>query len=677
MSWRTVGGVNWLSVETPDGHDDVELGLVIAHGYAHESPADLGIGAAAIAALTRLLARPIETPDHRIVEASVTARVGLQESIIAVRGDLAAVQHAAAMIERLLKSPEELEGSGRPDPRRFAWTGWSRELAAWFGVGTVSIAAENVDPWIGDQARFADFVRSLHPASGRAMVAWSDAPELVGTVFAGPGVRPSLSTHPLAWRDPAPSAAAGSVTGSFANNLLTVRMPSGPLTELALIILGQTVQRSLVVLTQLVESLEVTWEAVGADELYALRAVPHEGTTDWVEVRTALIQAVDAIADMLDPLLAQHLSAARDSVSTRNPVVRAIETLRTGVRSGAAMADDMPESATIDDLRRSLQQVQAATLVSVPSNELASPERPLLVTPAPRTGQGPTVKRRSRFPVWLRDIPDRQRIRADASSLQQTLLPKYAKATPGALKQTTEVIDLTRLAARVDEGAELSTLIDVDDRRVTLTWPAYFRPAALRRLVDGATPAGATIQRTADPIRVAQLRSDARKATTSTILASGLLLIALVLIVWHPVTGTPTGDYQVPVVTTVPIGTVVPLGNGSTVQVSNPTWKPVETSTHPVLVIDVRYCGGGVTVDRNTAADARNYIGPDRFELAGIAAASRQTYIFSGPELKATELQDGQCAQGKLAFDIDADKPDGIQVAYHNGSGDNLTWTFT
>ncbi len=673
--WHTVGGVRWLSVDAPEGQLDVELGLVIAHGYAHETPAELGIGAAAVAALTQLIARPLETADQRIVEPVVSARVGLQETIIAVRGDLAAVRHGASMLERLLTTPEELEGAGRPDPRRFTWTGWSSELAAWFGVGPVSLAAENVDPWIGDHARFVDFVRSLHPASGRTLVAWTDVPELVGAVFADPVAQPALAVRPLAWRDPAPNQAAGSVPASYANNLITVRMPSGRLTDLALTILGQTVHRSLVVLTQLVASLEVSWDAVDTDELYAIRAVPHERTTDWVEVRGALVQALDAIADTLDPVLGEQLSAARGSSTGKNPVARAVEVLRTGGRPTEFGQDASLETATIDDLRRTLQKVQASTLVSLPTTELAPAGRPLFVPSAPAPVGRPTVSRRSMVHVWLRGILDRQRIRADASTLQQILEPKYRKADPGALQKVSETIDLSRLAARVDRGGEYSTLIDRDDRRLTLIWPAYLRAAALRRLVDGATPAGATIRRNADPMQVTQLRSDLRRARTSTILTSILLLIALVLFIWSPVTGTPNSAYQDPVVTTVGVGEVITLGNGSTVQVKDPTWRTVKTSSYPVLVVAVRYCGGGVTVDRNTAEDARNYISPDRFELRGVAPASRQTFIFAGTELKTTQLQDGQCTQGQIAFDIDAERPAGIQVAYHNGSGDDLGWS--
>ena len=94
--WRTVGGVDWLTLDPAEVEDAdtgyARLGLVLAHGYAHESPADLGIGAVAAAVLEQVLGRPVETEDHRVVEPSVSARVGVQETVVAVSGEVAVVR---------------------------------------------------------------------------------------------------------------------------------------------------------------------------------------------------------------------------------------------------------------------------------------------------------------------------------------------------------------------------------------------------------------------------------------------------------------------------------------------------------------------------------------------------------------------------------------------------------
>ena len=173
---------------------------------------------------------------------------------------------------------------------------------------------------------------------------------------------------------------------------------------------------------------------------------------------------------------------------------------------------------------------------------------------------------------------------------------------------------------------------------------------------------------------VAQLRSDLTKARISRGVLAVLLPLMAVLVVWAPVTGTPEQD---DVVTTVAVGQEVRLANGSTVRVDGPQWRPADTQATSVLVLDVRYCGGGVTVDDDTAEDARNYVTPDRFRLTGTASASRGYYGFPVGSLEATSLGEGQCTQGTVAFSLDAERPPGIVVSYRNGSGDQLGWTVT
>ena len=675
--WRTVGGVDWLTLDPAEVEDAdtgyAQLGLVLAHGYAHESPADLGIGAVAAAVLEQVLGRPVETEDHRVVEPSVSARVGVQETVVAVSGEVAVVRRVAGTLEALLTTPGHLLGPELPTPRRVDWDGWGTELAAWFGVGPVSLAAETDEPWLGDPAQVADHLRSLHPGAGRRVVGWSTLPALVGTVLADPVPFPDRPIAPLRWREPAPCLVAGAVRASHTNNLLTARVASSALTDAALHLLGRTVRRSLVELTRQVRGLQVTWDVVDDHEYYALRALPLGGVTDWVAVRASLFEALDATADAPEQLLADLLETARRTTREHALLPQARRTLRTGVRGPGPSSAEELAAATVDDLRAAVRAVLAATLVSVPAGELPPPGRPLFEPPSPVVAH-PTVTRRSRVPVWLRGIPDRQRVRADAGALAQTLTPKTRSEAPGALGEVTTTVDLTRLAVRVDRGDEYTVLVDAEDRRLTLVWPTYHRAGALRALVDAATRPGTALRRGADPMAVAQLRSDLTKARISRGVLAVLLPLMAVLVVWAPVTGTPEQD---DVVTTVAVGQEVRLANGSTVRVDGPQWRPADTQATSVLVLDVRYCGGGVTVDDDTAEDARNYVTPDRFRLTGTASASRGYYGFPVGSLEATSLGEGQCTQGTVAFSLDAERPPGIVVSYRNGSGDQLGWTVT
>lgn len=103
--------------------------------------------------------------------------------------------------------------------------------------------------------------------------------------------------------------------------------------------------------------------------------------------------------------------------------------------------------------------------------------------------------------------------------------------------------------------------------------------------------------------------------------------------------------HQQPVVTTVRPGQLITLANGTTVLLSDPAWclSTDTTNRFEVLSANVRYRGGGETVDQNTAADARNYVDPERFAMTGIAAASRSINDLGSkrPGLEATELKQG------------------------------------
>jgi hypothetical protein len=138
--------------------------------------------------------------------------------------------------------------------------------------------------------------------------------------------------------------------------------------------------------------------------------------------------------------------------------------------------------------------------------------------------------------------------------------------------------------------------------------------------------------------------------------------------------------YQQPVVTAVPVGDVVTLANGSTVQVSGTRWLAPTGSPRQRLTADVSYCGGGATVDKNTGDDARNYVTPERFEVLGVTAASRAFVPLGSGEvaLAATQLREGQCTAGKIGFEVDAAAPPtGVKIGYHNGSGDRIQWSLS
>jgi hypothetical protein len=678
-SWRTLNGVGWLCPDdAAERPAKAELGVVLTHGYAQETPAELGIGAAAAAALARELGRPRETADHRIVELQVATEVNVQDTVILLRGDTEALRGAAAALDGMLQDPAALEVPRLPSPRRYAWTGWGNELSAWLGMGSVALAAETDGLWSGTQEEFQRFMHRLHPGQGRRAIAWTTDRELVAAAFADPPASSIVDDPPLSWREPAPIVSGpGSIAATFQNNLLSGRLPASRTNEVALRLVARTAHRNLVQFTGLIAGLQVTVEQIGVDTLFAIRAVPHEHSTDWLAVRTALLEALDAAATFPDAVLAEEIDGAQQPESIGvdlKPAGRAINALRSGTRPTTAELVDEFDEMTVDALRNGTQLIQAASLLGVPPGDPEPGGRPLWQPSSLATVARPYLSRRSlvRLPV----VPGtaQQHLRATSATLQQTLKRKKTRTAP-ALAARITAVDLTAVVARIDSGDTWTTVVDRENRRVTLAWPAYRRVAPLRAIVDAATPRESRIAVATDPALTANLRARLHKWRNETVIQ----LIAYPVLVFILVMFLATAKhYQRPVVTAVPVGNLVTLANGSTLQVSGAHWQAVTDQPRQRLTVDVSYCGGGVTVDRNTGDDARNYVAPERFEVFGIAPASRAYLPLTTGEvpLRATQLAKGQCTAGKIGFEVDAaTPPPGAQIGYHNGSGDRIRWS--
>ena len=692
--WQRINGVDWLCVEPVSGGDgSVEAGLIIGHGYAHESPADLGLGATAMTALVQELNRPRETDDLRVVELSAAAQVNLQDTILRLVGSPDAVRLGLIALDALLSDPSTVEIDELPDPPTYAWSGWTSELTAWFGMGTTAFAADYERPWSGDPERLRQLLGGLHPGRGAHVVGWASDQSLLGLAFSGVD-RPSESTTPesaaangpLRWRDPSPVAdGPRSIVGTFGNNLLTVRLREDPVSSLALRLLARTAHRNLVEFTQLVNGLDLTVEQVGGESIFALRAVPNAEGFDAAKTGHALIEAVEAYAGLTDAALADELDRARQPEALNldlAPGGRAVDAFRSARRPERDEIVGYYESVTVAELRRATDRIRERALFSVHRSDDPAPGRPIWQpTPLPEVGK-PEWSRRSRVRLPMDGTEGtRPRISANTSVLDVTA-PTGRNHGQGP-KEIRTAVDLTALAVRVDQGSTSTTLIDREDRRATVVWRAYARTARLRALVDAASPEGARVPAPEAPALAAEVsRRLLRRRLGRGVLA--LVLVGLFALVFVPPLVTAIKDatttYQQPVVTTVRSGQLITLANGTTALLSEPTWRlsTDTTSRFEVLSANVRYCGGGETVDQNTAADARNYVSPDRFAVTGIAAASRSINDLGSrrPALEATELKQGQCTSGEIAFSVAATSPvAGTRIHYRNGSGDDLTWT--
>ena len=695
--WQRIDGTDWLCVEPGTQHrvepdadptvdSQVEAGLVFAHGYAHETPAQAGIGAVAARILVGELSRPRET-DLGVVELSAVAQVNLQDTVIRIAGTIEAVRLGLAALDRVLRDPTGLDLSYLPSPPTFGWSGWGDELGAWFGMGSCAFAAANDDLWSGDPDQLLELIGGLHPSRGTRMVGWTSEPSLLG-VFGAATDEPTAEVtsepraDPLRWREPGPVADGPASLGtSVHENLLTARLPASRVNELAVRLLARTVHRRLVLLSRLVSAIELTVEQVGGDLLVAMRVVPGERPYQAAKTRLALDEALQASASWSDAALVDELRRARQAESLNldlAPLGRAIDAARSGTRPTWSEIVQSYDTMTTDDLRLATTHLHRAALYGVPIEKQAPSDPPLWQPPPVDVLSEPCLKRRSVIALPLQGIDGRRpSLRINDSALELTskppiLLPRGM--SPGPKTRVRQAVDLAKLAVRIDYGATYTTLIDQNQHSLTITWPAYLRRSPVRTMVDDATPPGATITTAVDPAMASRLKTRFFKMRLGLVIQAIVYSGFILLLIFHPVTGHPRSDDQRPVISSVAAGRQVSLANGTTLLVSSPLWSSTQNGARQTLSASVRACGGGKTIDQNGTSDQRNTVGPDQFEITGISPASRA--VGSADPLQPSSLAQGQCASGAIAFSVDATAPvGGAGFHYTNSAGDDLTWT--
>ena len=462
--WQRTDGVDWLCVEPISGGDgSVEAGLVFGHGWAHEPPADQGIGVAAMGVLVRELTRPRETVDHRVVELNAAARVNLQDTVLRMTGSPEAVRLGLAALADLVGDPSGLDVTELPNPPTCSWSGWTTELTAWFGMGTAAFAAEYAQPWDGDPDRLRQLLRGLHPRHDRSIVGWTTDAELLGLTFGEPPALTGLLTMgspsdapALRWRDPSPVAdGSRSVVGTFHNNLLVVRVPAQPIDALALRLLSRTISRNLGDFHSLIRGLDLIGERVNRDLLFAARAVPFEQGYDPAQTSRALDEAMAAYAGLSDATLLDDLAAARDLDALNldlAPGSRAVDAHCSGRRLTRDELVGTFDGATVAELRHAIGRVRRGALFGVQGTHHVAEGRPIWQPPPVPAPTDPSWNRRSLVRLAMDGTDQvRPRITADSAVLEVTGPPK-SNHGQGPHLPVRMAVDLTAIAITVDRG---------------------------------------------------------------------------------------------------------------------------------------------------------------------------------------------------------------------------------
>lgn len=667
--WTRVDGVRWLhrpaAREAPGA-----VTVVLGRGYGHQRVDRLGSLDAAVALVSRTLRRPVETPDG-VQQLAVEVEVNLFDTVLLLRGAPGVLRCALESLDALLRDPgpavlDPTTGPGLDHP----FAGWGRELAAWFGAGPASLSTELRAQEAGTPEALAEALGSLHPSRGTPVVVATSDAELIGCAL-GADLTPAALVA-AAWRDCGP----GSVVPTFHNNVLSARSAlslAGVAAEQTLL---TTLHRSLQLSTG--STLRVRAGSAGEQRLLAVRVSAREGE-DMLPVHQAVLAAVGACAGLPSETFeeqAARMASPEVLEVIAGPVALARRALHTGEELSRERLTDQVAGLTAPGLREELATLCRNLLVGLPGGD-ASAGFPLLPATAIDTTAGARTSRRAgrrarhrtkvAMPVdgrWSHALVAR-----DGDALSVSSVRGGRDWRPLA----TRTVDLARLVARVDRSSSTTLLVDGDDRRVQLTWPALARRARLEAVVAAAVRPGAHLRLTPDAALDVSVDRELRRRRG--VLAG--VAAFLVLVAGGIAAAQPWRDADQPLVSeSVAPGATVALANGSTLTVSDVRRAEVSGVSSDVLLATVRFCGGGPTVDESTSDDARNYISPDKFDLEGTPRNPLRTRPPGTAWLEPTQLAAGDCATGAVGFEVPPELPAvGLWVRYSNLMGDQVRWS--
>lgn len=687
QTWHESDGLDWIEgdpLSTPPGGIErpALAGLVIGSGYAHQSVATLGIADGAALLLRRELSRPIETAQG-VVQVDARVEVGPLETVIALGGGVGAVRAALTRLSGLLADPGQVQVPAEPlpAPAHHPWSGWWNELAVWFGVGPASLSARLNPAWDGSEQLLRDAIGAMSPGRGAPAVGFATELELVGGVRGAGGSLPPRS--PLRWRDVGPA----SVRGTYANNLLSARVPDGAAGMAGMQLLARTVDRGVVQMAGAAPGLTVTASSVDGNRLLLVRAQAGSEGYDPKRGRVPLTQALDAFGGLADSTVAEEVERHRAATRAQPPtaVGLAAQRLSTGVRSDQDQRIAEAERLTVADVRAAVAEIHDHLLLGIGADEDPPDGFPLHDPgPAPEPDDAAQVYR-TRIPVQGEGGDTHLEIRASPTAMSAAhtplrlidrLLPdgpwpagrRQARAPEGQVSG----IDLTRVAGRFDYGSAYTTMVDADNRWIGIPWPALQRPDGLRRLVDEVVTADQRRELGPRPDVEAQIIRRIRRRRVSAVVLVAVLLLLISMFFWPD----SRGPQQEPTVATVAMGETVSLANGSTITVSDADWQEGGGFPHPTVLAQVRFCGGGETVQRGADADDRNYASDAAFDIGGIDAVTRAGMRPSGTFLAGAQLDEGQCTSGMVSIEVEVPAPvEGATVRYTNILGDTVDWT--
>lgn len=644
--WSEGHGYDWQLIEPAEASTEVVLGATLAYGMLDETVADYGTLQTVGGAIRAEIGRAVELPEGGISVPDGLVEISQDTLTFAVRGRREAVVSAWRRVAGYFQGtmPADLA-----DPHPVDTWGWTRDAALRGGMNAfvlslLDLPQIEVAPDKVDRLR-----RHLDPAAGNVRSVFFTTDEsLIGIeIFATPHTDPRRSATP------APGRARGAATPG------SLGAPLGPVQFTAVVQRTRTgLAAGLALRTHFAAALSSVGGSdqgtgcviheFGADRLItiACEGVPAPQHRDRAIARTLASPISDA---MLISAIAE-VSELSDSQWSRN-------------RRVLGLPDD-DEILTVDGVRGAvagaLNTVHVAALIG-PADQAVSvlPGYPDLMPALPE-------ERGEKFSPWLARSATIDGPATGTARLGQRTL--VLEPPPEADPSAREAVDLDAAAVIFDYSPTNVVIFDRSIRGIDLDTGLLRRGPKLREQLDrrlAAVPRLKIIEQAAPAAESRQVKSTKKRYVIGAIIAA----VAFSSVIGGSIVQNATRAQ--PLTARVSEGETVQLAGGTMI-----TARGIETrrdGTDLIVSAPVRVCGGRDVDARGIDPAVQRAVGPANFSVHSQDGMTGERTDSGSPQLAATTLPEGECADGDLAYRIrDTGSP--LALSYRNAFGDDVVW---
>ncbi|WP_152364013.1 hypothetical protein [Microlunatus speluncae] len=648
--WSERGGYDWQLIDRAEDATEVVLGATLAYGMLDEPVADYGTLQLVGGQIRAELGRPTELAGGGVSVPEGMVEISQDTLTFAVRGR---PDVAVSTWRRLAGYFQGTVPADLADPHPVDTFGWTRDAAFRSGMNSFTVSLLDLPPIVVAAEKVDRLRRHLDPSAGRVRSAFFTTDEsLVGVeAFAAPPDDPRQQSIP------APGRARGAATPG------SLGAPLGPVQFTAVVPRTRTgLAAGLALRTHFAEALT----SVGGTDPGTGCVIHEFGADRWITVACEGVPAPQHRDRAIARTLAAPIADARLTA-----VILEVEQLSESQWARNRRVLGLPEddeALTVPGVRNAL----GAALNTVHITSLLGPDdRSVSVLPGyPELMPELPEERGQKFSSWLAHSA----LSGGPSTVRlgdRTLLTDVPAETLGEPAER-NVIDLDAVAVIIEHSPTNLAIFDASGRGVDVDTGQLRRGGKLKELLDRRLAGVPRIRLTEQPEQSEPTPEQRRTTSTKRRYVIGAIIAAVAFSAVISIGIVQSATRARPVTARVAEGQTVELASGTALTASG-----IETRADGqdlIVSTSVRICAGGdLNAARGTDPAVQRAVGPANFALHSQDGMAGERTDGGGPQLVATTLPEGECADGDLTYRIrDTGSP--LAFSYSNPFGDDVVW---